>query len=118
VGYSKRALLVTLIVTFMSFAVSIGLSRRKFAPNGILVGNNSASIAAQCRSVGRDLYPAYSKDIETESIDDKMTAQPWLEELKWGVLVDGSSSEEKPGQLGLGLAKDVRGEPRDGHYYY
>jgi hypothetical protein len=42
---------------------------------------------------------------------------PWLQLLQWGVLVEGSTDRNNPGQLGLAPIKNIISKPKDGHFY-
>ena len=204
--YSTQAILLTLILAVVAVLIPVALSLRTLPKNSIIVGSNSAAIAAQCqRPRGRPIgnYGTISNDgtiagigavvvvgvegggegeegggaaagggIEMHEIEAQREGEenvgeaehneqqdeeggpstvqmgndeqehdesrgslhrsrlldhspshsapvntPWLEKLQWGVLVSGSTSPKKPGQLGLAVRRDFIGAPIDEDYY-
>lgn len=76
------------------------------AANGELVEQDAAGGS---RPRSRLLPPSAS--------DPARASKPWLGKLQWGVLVSGSTSAERPGQLGLATPTAVGGAPTEGYYY-
>jgi hypothetical protein len=127
VAFSTQALLATLIAAVVALSIPLALSTMSLPKASIIVGTNSAAISAQCHGAA----PRQRANAEGNAAERGDTGAPllqpfdnldpnqllWLQRLKWGVLVPGSTDVERPGHLGLGIGSEIGGEPKEGDYY-
>ena len=52
-----------------------------------------------------------------EPLERDFSQGPLLGSLEWGVILEGSNDNDRPGQLGLALEKSVVGKPINRQYY-
>lgn len=120
VGFSMRAMILTVSVTAIAVLIPVLLSVRRLPPASVVVGTDSSAIAAYCPTNTIDLRhqgSAEGQQVAITAWDDVWRSRRHLQPLRWGVLNLGSATLGRPGVLGLGTEDEVLGQPIEGQEY-
>lgn len=120
IGYSMRAMVLTIAVVATAVSIPLFLSVRRLPHESDVVGTDSAAIAAYCPTDTIHSRHQASAEEEQNVItpwDDAWRSRRHLQPLKWGVLNLGNARLGRPGVLGLGTEDEVLGLPIEGQYY-
>ena len=77
-------------------------------------GEHTSILAENQQTLLRDDEQGGTPEGDAES---ETSAMIWLQPLRWGVLVEGSTNRNNPGQLGLAPLNNIIGTPINGHLY-
>lgn len=120
IGYSMRAMILTVAVATVAVSIPVLLSLRHLPPASVIVGTDSAAIAAYCPTNTLGTRFQGLADGQQDAItawDDVWRSRRHLQPLRWGVLNLGSATLGRPGVLGLGTEDEVLGQPIEGQEY-
>ncbi|KAI7784474.1 hypothetical protein LA080_009973 [Diaporthe eres] len=120
IGFSMRAMILTVSVTAVAVFIPVLLSVRRLPPASVVVGTDSAAIAAYCPTNTIDVRhqgSAEGQQVAITAWDDLWRSRRHLQPLRWGVLNLGSATLGRPGVLGLGTEDEVLGQPIEGQEY-
>lgn len=120
IGYSMRAMILTVAIAAVAVSIPILLGVRHLPPASVVVGTDSAAIAAQCPTNVIGIRHQWSSESQQGAIaawDDVWRSRRHLQPLRWGVLNLGSATLGRPGVLGLGTEDEVLGPPVEGQMY-
>lgn len=120
IGYSMKAMVLTIAVAAVAVSIPILLSIRRLPPASVVVGTDSAAIAAYCPTnrIGiRHQGVTEGRQVAVAAWDDVWRSRRHLQPLRWGVLNLGSATLGRPGVLGLGTEDEVLGPPVEGQMY-
>lgn len=120
IGYSMRAMVLTVAIATVAVSIPILLGVRHLPPASVVVGTNSAPIAAYCPTNMIGIRHQGSTEGHQGVIaawDDVWRSRRHLQPLRWGVLNIGSATLGRPGVLGLGTEDEVLGPPIEGQMY-
>lgn len=120
IGYSMKAMVLTIAVAAVAISIPILLSIRRLPPASVVVGTDSAAIAAYCPTnvIGiRHQGVTEGRQVAVAAWDDVWRSRRHLQPLRWGVLNLGSATLGRPGVLGLGTESEVLGPPVEGQMY-
>lgn len=119
-GYSMTAMILTVAVAAVAVSIPLLLSARQLPSPSVIVGTDSAAIAAYCPTNTTETRRYRSDNGQENALmawDDVWRSRRHLQPLRWGVLNTGSATLGRPGVLGLGTEDEVLGPPVEGHYY-
>lgn len=120
IGYSMRAMILTVGIAAVAASIPLLLSIRPLPAGSVVVGTDSAAIAAYCptNTAGSGhLGTAEGQQVAIVTWDEVWRSRRHLQPLRWGVLNSGSTAPGCPGVLGLGTEDEVLGPPVDGRDY-
>lgn len=120
IGYSMRAMILTVAIATVAVSIPILLSMRHLPPPSVVVGTDSAAIAAYCPTSMIDMRHQGLTEGHQAAIaawDYAWRSRRHLQPLRWGVLNFGSATLGRPGVLGLGTEDEVLGLPVEGQMY-
>lgn len=120
IGYSMRAMILTLAIATIAASIPVLLSLRHLPPNSVVIGTDSGAIAAFCPTNVINIRQQGTSNGQHGAMiawDDVWRARRHLQPLKWGVLNLGSARLGRPGVLGLGTEDEVLGPPIEGQNY-
>lgn len=120
IGYSMRAMILTTAITAVAASIPLLLSIRHLPPDSVIVGTDSAAIAAYCPT--NTAGSGYRGTLEGQQAviaawDEVWRSRRHLQPLRWGVLNSGNTALGYPGVLGLGTEDEILGPPVDGQDY-
>lgn len=120
IGYSMRAMILTVAIAAVAVSIPLLLSIRHLPPASVVVGTDSEAIAAYCPTNMMDMRYQGSTGGQRGEItawDDVWRSRRHLQPLRWGVLNLGNATLGRPGVLGLGTEDEVLGLPVEGQMY-
>lgn len=120
IGYSMRAMILTIAISVVAVSIPVLLSVRHLPPASVVVGTDSAALAAYCptNTIGfRNQGLSEGQQDAITAWDDVWRSRRHLQPLRWGVLNLGSATLGRPGVLGLGTEDEVLGQPVEGQEY-
>lgn len=120
IGYSMKAMILTIAIAAVAVSIPVILSLRRLPPGSVVVGTDSAAIAAYCPTNTINTKHQVSTEGQQGVLtawDDVWRSRRHLQPLRWGVLNLGSAKLGRPGVLGLGTADEVLGPPVEGQWY-
>lgn len=120
IGYSMRAMILTVAIAAVAVSLPVVLSVRHLPPASVAVGTDSEAIAAYCPTNRIGFRYQGLSEGQQDTItawDDVWRSRRHLQRLRWGVLNLGSATLGRPGVLGLGTEDEVLGQPVEGQEY-
>lgn len=120
IGYSVRAMTLTFAIAAVAASIPLLLSVHHLPPASVVVGTDSAAIAAYCPTNTIGVRYQGIAEVQQDVLtvwEDVWRLRRHLQPLRWGVLNLGSAALGRPGVLGLGTEDEVLGQPVEGQYY-
>lgn len=109
-------MLAFVIILTVAASIPVALGFRFLTTGSVIVGSDSAAIAAYCPQNRSDGILGEDYDTET-AWEDVWTSRRYSRPLRWGVLSSGRVSPPRAGVLGLGSEDEILGLPIDGQNY-